>query len=139
MKNVNLYYPIQVWVVSILGGPIIFPLYGIFDWNNPDIGGTIGIYFVLVPIAFLYSIPTLLISYVSFRLLLKYQVNVLAIKGILIALGITLFAITLDVNGIPVDPIRDIEDMIIHLSYSFFFLLGSILFKIETKTEAIIS
>lgn len=140
MKNVNIYYPIEVWILSILGGPIILPLHGVFEIKfNADISEAIGGYFVLVPIAFIYSIPTLLISYVSYRLLLKSQVNVLAIKGILIVLGFTLFALTLDLIGIPVDPTRDIEDMMIHLSYSFFFLLGSILFKIEKKTETIIS
>jgi len=134
MKKANIYYPIQVWLLSILGGPIFLTLGEIFNaGSNQDIFDAIGYYFILIPFASIYSIPTLLISYVSFRLLLKYQVKVIVIKGILILLGLTFFALTLDlISG----PIRDIADMSIHISYSFFFLLGSFLYKIKHRTEA---
>lgn len=136
VKHVDIYYPIKVWFWSIIGGPIIFSLVMYIENSyGPSEAGPLSIYGFLFLIGFLYSIPSLVISYLFYRYALSLNFSFTAIKIALIILGFILFITTFSVIGYPLHKLENLEKWTLPISYSIPFLLGSIIFKIGNNTE----
>ena len=124
------FYPIKVWLLSILGGPIILPILFLIE-NGFDLNGFFNFYLWIFWIGFLFSIPSLIISYIVYRYFLFKKIKPIHIKFTLIILGFVLFTATLYMMGLRLHKIDELESASMPISYSFFFILGSILFKVE--------
>ena len=139
VKHVDIYYPIKVWILSIIGGPTIFSLVMYIENSyGSSESEPLTMYGFLFLIGFLYSIPSLVISYLFYRYALSLNFSFTTIKIALIILGFILFITTFSVMGYPLHKLENLEKWTLPFSYSITFLLGSIIFKIGNNTELII-
>jgi len=136
VKHVDYYYPVRVWLLSITAGPMIFPLIMLYEKNyGSGEAGPLTVYGLLLFIGFLYSIPSLVISFLVYRYLLLQRMGITPIKVALIILGFVIFTATFYVMGYPLHKLENLEKWTLPISYSIFFILGSIIFKIEKDIE----
>ncbi len=135
--NVDNYYPLKVWGLTVLIAPIIFIIIMMDDSNRLlKFSDLIYLLEIVVLIGGIYSFPTLIISYILFVLTKKRLQNLLRIKTIFIALVFIMIImtnylfwgrITYHIHGTD-------ESLISTIAYCIAFLIVGILCKIKLES-----
>jgi len=138
LKNFFWIYPIKVWLISIILGPmavvIAFILLSDYDSRSEE-AGPIQFYIYIFLVGLVYSIPTILISTLAYKYLLSIHLNPILVKAILIILGFILFVLTFAFMGYPLHKLGEVENWTVPGSYSFVFLVASLMCKIVTGVK----
>ena len=94
-KIINKNYPINVWISTIIIGPIIFCLATlIITRDKPFDTGIFGLFMFGIIYGLLLSLPTLIISFFCFQYLKRQTKNVRVIKTVYILIALFGMAIT---------------------------------------------
>jgi len=92
----NIAYSITQWLLTLFFGPLLAGLYnviwGVSFWSS---WGGVAIYFIILIVSVLFSIPSLLIHLFFNWLFFTNHFNVFFIKAALILLAITLMLVSL--------------------------------------------
>ena len=121
----SLYYTLQIWLTSILGGTLLSVLIAMFAGEK---GMKIGEYFELYAVfSIICSLPTLLIVSISAYLLNKSNIGIY-LKKIIIAIILTIL-----ISGTCYFLFHAIDYGIVKLIFPFWFaaIVGIIFFKLK--------
>jgi hypothetical protein len=128
-QQINRFYPIKVWITSIIGGPAAAFLLALLSQDyNMEAEGSISLFRGILVLGFLYSLPLVVIAFFAFRYLLNRNLSPSKIKFTLIVLGFVMFIMCLAIMGLP---FHEPETWILPICYSVFFLAGSLFYKIR--------
>jgi len=134
IRNINKYYPLKVWALTVVIAPLIIFIFTFFGVKGKIEGvGVILFMEILIFCGGLYSIPTFLLCYIIFYLTKNRIHSILNMKMLFISLAIILLTIT---NYLFWGPYKycihyDSSGLITTIAYCLAVLIVGILCKIE--------
>jgi hypothetical protein len=130
----NKYYPLKVWLLTILMAPIFFLLTRIIIKGSPGINdGVVKGIFYFILFGALYSIPSFVVFYFSFKLLIRQNMPAITLKLILFILAalLTFLTCNLIIEGPGFIHTINWDDLTLPVIYSVAILFSCLLYRIR--------
>ncbi len=89
-------YLFSFWIIALMIAPFIDVLYQLIIGHNDKFSDLVEMYFVIVSFSIVFSLPTLLISYLTHRALDQTEVILLVKKLIILSIAILGMVVTLE-------------------------------------------
>ncbi len=144
MKNgpplrVNKFYPVKVWISTVMAGPVIFVLFNYWASGDREIDYGM-LEFILFAIAYglLLSIPTFIFCYYIFNRLYKRLGSLVLLKGVVILSALAGLSITILIfwGAGSFHPDGNYGGITITWVYAAAILLSGTLIKVKKKSPA---
>jgi hypothetical protein len=127
---INRYYPYQNWILTIIFGPVLWMLFEIII-NGQNARSMFEGIFAFIALGIFYSSPSLVISVLVFKLLIKVNSTLIIIKFILICLGVIGIVLTFIIIG-------GTLVLKLTLSYSISLIISSLIIRLEIKDNLLV-
>ena len=128
-------YPLKVWALCMILGPIPLTISWWVESAKDLPFNPLDFYGRAFLAAFYYSIPTIILSYFVYRLLIKKELTSLHLKLIMFVVGMCLFSLTILFSELSSPNLRKWGEWLILPFYTILFTFGSFYFKVKKQAN----
>ncbi len=125
-KKINYFYPVWVWLTTVTAYPLSCFIATLFE-EEPNFHHFFKVYPIIFVLSLAFSIPMLIICWISFARLIKTNMETIELKLVLFLIAVAGFAITLQIlNGLSL-PLFSI--------YAVPLLIATLIFRIRSRKD----
>jgi hypothetical protein len=125
-KKINYFYPVWVWLTTLTAYPLTCFVATLFE-EEPNFRHFFKVYPIVFVLSLAFSVPMLIICWISFARLIKTNMETIELKLVLFLIAATGLAITFQImNGLNL-PLFSI--------YAVPLLIGTLIFRIRSRKD----